>query len=112
MIIIRPMLVHLHPGTIDTHVDGFVTLNNPLFEEEYEVRSACTSTPSQNNNNDKNPLYMPVPRSKNDDSSGEKNAQQIALEKIRVVAQNSNDNILPTSPLKDSSPPPVCNLPP
>ena len=98
-------------GTIDTHVDGFVTLNNPLFEEEYEVRSASTSTPNQNNNNDKNPLYMPVPRSKNDDSSGKKNAQQIALEKIKTVAQNGNENILPTSPLKHSSPPPVGNLP-
>jgi len=62
-------------GTIDTHVDGFVTLNNPLFEEEYEVRSASTSTPNQNNNNDKNPLYMSVPRSKNDDTSGKKNYQ-------------------------------------
>ena len=54
---------------------------------------------------------MPVPRSKNDDSSGKKNAQQIALEKIRTVAQNGNENILPTSPLKHSSPPPVGNLP-
>ena len=59
-------------GTIDTHVDGFVTLNNPLFEEEYEVRSAFASTPNQNNNNNKNPLYMLFPRSKNDDSSGKK----------------------------------------
>ena len=50
-------------GTIYTHVDGFVTLNNPLFEEEYEVRSASAPIPNQNNNN-KNPLYMPVPRSK------------------------------------------------
>ena len=28
------------------------------------------------------------------------------------MAQNGNDNILPTSPLKHSSPPPVGNLPP
>ena len=76
------------------------------------MRFASTSTPNQNNNNDKNPLYMPVPRSKNDDSSGKKNAQQIALEKIRTVAQNGNENILPTSPLKHSSPPPMGNLPP
>ena len=34
------------------------------------------------------------------------------MEKIRTVAQNGNDNILPTSPLKHSSPPPVGNLPP
>ena len=55
---------------------------------------------------------MLVPRSKNDDSSGKKNAQQIALEKIRIVAQNGNENILPTSPLKHNSPPPLGNLPP
>ena len=35
-----------YSSTIDTHVDGFVTLNNPLFEEGYEVRSASTSTPN------------------------------------------------------------------
>ena len=98
-------------GTLDTHVDGFVKLNNPLFEGEYEVRSTPASTPNQNNNN-KNPLYIPVPRSKNDDNSGKKNAQQIALEKIRTVAQNGNDNILLTSPVKHSSPPPVGNLDP
>ena len=34
------------------------------------------------------------------------------MEKIRTVAQNGNDNILPTSPLKYSSPPPMGNLPP
>ena len=34
------------------------------------------------------------------------------MEKIRTVAQNGNDNILPTSPLKHSSPPPVGNLDP
>ena len=43
---------------------------------------------------------------------GNKNAQQIALEKIRTVAQNIKDNILLTSPLKHSSPPLVGNLPP
>ena len=60
-------------GTIDTHVDGFVTLNNPLFKGEYEVRPTSISTLNKNNNN-KNTLYILVPRSKNDDNSGKKNA--------------------------------------
>ena len=34
------------------------------------------------------------------------------MEKIKTVAQNGNDNILPTSPLKHSSPPPMGNPPP
>ena len=67
-------------GTIDTHVDGFVTLNNPLFEEEYEVRFASASTPNQNNNN-KNPLYILVPRSKNDDNSGKKKSSTDSIGK-------------------------------
>ena len=108
-------------GTIDTHIDGFVTLNNPLFEDEYEVRTAplgegnciSASMPKQNNfNKNKDLLYIFVPRSNNGDSIGKKNAQQIALKKIRNMAQNKNDNSLPTASLNLSNPTLVDNLPP